>query len=1263
MGRQKMYSRNLEKSVYLDSSSRQAAEKLAGEILKVCGWGDALDVGCGMGDLVAALSAQGIAASGVDISEIAFAVADRKCPGRIRQESMLALSNPDCSMDIVTAIHSLESIAPENVTAALRELFRVAKRSVYIRVRTDVASAQSPHATGRDRVWWEKQLLQVGFRKHPRYYVAIPYESLENEPDDITIVMERPPGAVLERYPLSALAAERDLHMDMAREQGRRSDAHMIRYVEAARYIRPGDRVLDAACGLGYGTHILAHNSLASDVTGIDASDYAVEYASLAYGAPHRGITFRKGYLPEALNELPKGSVDFIASFETLEHLEHADPFLQACARVLTPGGRLMVSVPHDWSDETGVDPNPHHFRLYDWDALIREVGAEFLLERAFVQSASRKKINKAWSVAPREWRSLPVEDAQRQTSEWCLLLAMRDPLAEAGQHYQERMFPPASVAAKPALLDFAGQYKNPWLVRSMVSIGPRMTDPIELEKIADRVLKSAVGGFDEAAALCVIAYRMLENGRPKAEFSYLIERFTPYTLLEHPETSSPIAIRWAISLLYVQGMLEMGAGDHQAAKLSLERCAALPFWIYSPLLGTKTVDAAFRLGVLYQAGGDRESAKRWWRSALDMAQRAAQTDWSLQFGSLDAPPDFAFREMTQLLDLATRCATALSVLDQISDNPAAAERALYNKVKQTYDLQEAATVERARLESSAAIERQHYLAVIDRLKVEAEQMHAHVQGLKTENQGLQTQIARLKTDLQAAHAVGKRVSELEANLTKERRQTAPYRGQVPTYRWLLGHLRRKVLRKGIPILPLIPDAKKQPRKARPNTTPSRPETSKDNPKREPVLTPSQKQTVEQTVLDVVKFEPDIAGAACFNDIDQLVINRSIPRGSHVTAWKKLFETLDRPYDYLIFVPWLTRGGADLAAVNAVRAAIQLKGADKTLLVVTDHDRVEARDWLPETTNIRVFSDLMPDLSATDRVRLVQMLITALKPRAILNVNSFACWEVIRKAGSPLSTMTDIYASLFCRDYTADGRAAGYADTHFRACLPFTRKIYFDNETFAQELIGDYGVPPSLQDRIEVLRQPSLNSAQPRGFALKKGVEKLPVFWAGRFARQKNVDLLMEIISATPDFHFDVYGDGDEKYKGKLNSAGLIAGNLSMKGPFPSFEALPTQHYGAFLYTSLWDGIPTVLINAASLGVPIVASDVGGIAELVDDDTGWLIKDYKDPSAYIRALLEIRANPEEARRRVKYMLERVKRLHSWDTYANKLSETPSFLAP
>jgi glycosyltransferase involved in cell wall biosynthesis len=171
----------------------------------------------------------------------------------------------------------------------------------------------------------------------------------------------------------------------------------------------------------------------------------------------------------------------------------------------------------------------------------------------------------------------------------------------------------------------------------------------------------------------------------------------------------------------------------------------------------------------------------------------------------------------------------------------------------------------------------------------------------------------------------------------------------------------------------------------------------------------------------------------------------------------------------------------------------------------------------------------------------------------------------------------------------------------------------------------------------------------------------VPILWAGRFARQKNVDLLIEIAALAPDFQFDVYGEGEERYKQKLLDAERNSSNLSLKGGFSSFEALPTQRYGAFLYTSLWDGIPTVLINAGMLGIPIIASNVGGIAELVDENTGWLVTQHTDPGAYVQALDELRSNTDEAARRAQCMIERVRKIHSWDAYSATLSETPSFL--
>lgn len=96
---------------------------------------------------------------------------------------------------------------------------------------------------------------------------------------------------------------------------------------------------------------------------------------------------------------------------------------------------------------------------------------------------------------------------------------------------------------------------------------------------------------------------------------------------------------------------------------------------------------------------------------------------------------------------------------------------------------------------------------------------------------------------------------------------------------------------------------------------------------------------------------------------------------------------------------------------------------------------------------------------------MVESLIPALRPKSVLNVNSGACWDSIVQKGAALGKVTNLYACLFCRDYTADGRAAGYADTHFRDSLPFLTKVYFDNAGFMHELADDYGVPESLRAR------------------------------------------------------------------------------------------------------------------------------------------------------------------------------------------------------
>lgn len=157
---------------------------------------------------------------------------------------------------------------------------------------------------------------------------------------------------------------------------------HLCRYLWVAA-LAEGARVLDAGCGTGYGTAILA-GAGARSVVGVDRAEPALAAARAA----HPGLRYERGDL--AALPVPDDAVDLAVCFEAIEHVDDQPAVLDELVRVLAPGGVLAISSPNR---DTYVPGNPFHTHEYLPEELREALAARLahvrlLRQRNYLASA-----------------------------------------------------------------------------------------------------------------------------------------------------------------------------------------------------------------------------------------------------------------------------------------------------------------------------------------------------------------------------------------------------------------------------------------------------------------------------------------------------------------------------------------------------------------------------------------------------------------------------------------------------------------------------------------------------------------------------------------------------------------------------------------------------------------------------------------------------------------------------------------------------------
>lgn len=238
----------------------------------------------------------------------------------------------------------------------------------------------------------------------------------------------------------------------------------------------------------------------------------------------------------------------------------------------------------------------------------------------------------------------------------------------------------------------------------------------------------------------------------------------------------------------------------------------------------------------------------------------------------------------------------------------------------------------------------------------------------------------------------------------------------------------------------------------------------------------------------------------------------------------------------------------------------------------------------------------------------------------------------------------DVIHAHFSPDFVAVGTAARLAKTPLRimtrhVALPMPPvKIKRNLAMFehiipvsdaVQKVLKQSGVPPHKMT-VAKAGVPSLSPTKPREEvreALGIGPEDFAVGSFGRLVEEKGVQVLINAAAMTTGVQYHIFGDGPEKPAlTRMVAEKRLGETVKMHGFVPEVENLMSA-MDAVAIPSLWaEAFPYAALEALSLGVPVIASKIGGLPELVRDGVNGLLFEAGNIEGFITNVMILRAD-------------------------------------
>lgn len=362
--------------------------------------------------------------------------------------------------------------------------------------------------------------------------------------------------------------------------------------------------------------------------------------------------------------------------------------------------------------------------------------------------------------------------------------------------------------------------------------------------------------------------------------------------------------------------------------------------------------------------------------------------------------------------------------------------------------------------------------------------------------------------------------------------------------------------------------------------------------------------------------------------------------------YTELRNAIQSPVDIVIAVPWLKTGGADLGALHVANTLADDLGQRVLVLATEDAASPWAGRLSPRVQFLSVGGRLN-GIAAGHQIDVLVRLLLQVRPSVFHVMNSRLAWDAVARNGLALRQHMKLYASLYCDDFDESGMPVGYARAYLPRCHPMLEAVVTDNQRTWRTWVAEMAVPESL---FRVLPYPAPHSVHEGGIA--GSAQGKALLWAGRLDRQKRPDVLARIAQALPSYRFDVYGASVWQPADIADLRNLP--NVCLHGHYEHFDDLVRPDHVAFIYTSEWDGMPNILMEAAAAGLPVIAPNVGGIPDFIDESA--LVESCEDAAGYVAAIHRLVANPSLRESAVAAMRQNITRTRRREAFVARLSE-------